>query len=55
MDKRESSFWISIRQAVLLLVDTIEREIGMSPTTAEIRQQYKLRQREGDAERDSDG
>ena len=34
-------FWMMIRNAVLLFLDAIEKKLGLSPTTAEIRSQYK--------------
>jgi hypothetical protein len=36
-------FWLAIRQALLMIVDALERELGLSPRTAELR---KLRQPE---------
>jgi hypothetical protein len=34
-------FWHAFRQALLMMVDAIERGLGISPTTAEIRSMYK--------------
>jgi len=42
MEKRE--LWIGIRQAILMALDAIERMLEISPTTAEIRRQYKGRE-----------
>ena len=39
MDNQE--FWRAIRQALLMAVDAIERFIGISPTTSDIRKTYK--------------
>ena len=33
----ENEMWAGIRQALLMLVDVIERKMGMSPRTAELR------------------
>jgi len=41
MEKRE--FWVGIRQAILMALDAIERMLEITPTTAEIRRQYKQR------------
>ena len=30
-------FWLAIRQALLMIVDALERELGMEPRTAELR------------------
>jgi hypothetical protein len=35
------NFWSAFRQALLMIVDAIERELGMSPTTAQIREMHK--------------
>lgn len=37
----DRSFWISMRQALLMQLDAIERKLGISPTTAEIRKLVK--------------
>ena len=47
-DERTASFWLSFRQGLLLVVDSIERFLGISPTTAEVRQMYKAQKRGGD-------
>jgi hypothetical protein len=33
----ERTLWLAIRQAILMIVDAIERSLGISPTTAELR------------------
>ena len=30
-------FWLAIRQALLMVVDALERELGICPRTAELR------------------
>jgi hypothetical protein len=35
----DSEMWVAIRQALLMLVDAIERKLGMAPRTAELRRQ----------------
>lgn len=30
-------FWVAIRQALLMVVDSLERELGICPRTAELR------------------
>lgn len=47
-DREQAAFWLGIRQALLLAVDHIERMLGVSPSTAEIRQLYKAARRGGD-------
>ena len=47
-DERTAAFWIAFRQGLLLIVDSIERYMGISPTTAEVRQLYKAARRGGD-------
>ncbi len=42
MEKRE--FWLSMRQALLMMIDAMERWLDISPTTAEIRRAYKGKQ-----------
>jgi hypothetical protein len=34
-------FWIAIRQALLMVIDAIERELAIEPRTAEIRKQAR--------------
>jgi hypothetical protein len=34
-------FWLAIRQALLLIVDALERELGISPRTSELRKSVK--------------
>ncbi len=34
----QHALWMGIRQALLMLVDAIERYVGISPRTAELRQ-----------------
>lgn len=38
-------FWVAVRQALLMLVDALERELGISPRTAELRKQNKQPER----------
>ena len=35
--------WIAVRQALLMIVDAIERELGLEPRTAELRREAKQR------------
>jgi hypothetical protein len=35
----DAEMWVAIRQALLMLVDAIERKLGMAPRTAELRRQ----------------
>ena len=41
MFKENKDFWHAFRQALLMMVDAIERGLGITPTTAEIRQNWK--------------
>jgi hypothetical protein len=41
MFKENKDFWHAFRQALLMMVDAIERGLGISPTTADIRQAWK--------------
>ena len=34
-------FWMAVRQAVLMFLDALERELGMTPRTAELRKERK--------------
>lgn len=34
-------FWIAVRQALLMFLDALERELQISPRTAELRKQGK--------------
>jgi hypothetical protein len=40
MDDRE--FWLTIRRALLLVLDALERKLGIAPRTAELRCRAKL-------------
>lgn len=33
----EREFWIAVRQALLMLVDALERKLNITPTTAQLR------------------
>lgn len=39
MDEHE--FWLGMRQAVLFVLDLIERKLRLEPTTAQMRKQRK--------------
>jgi len=39
MDERE--FWMMVRQAMLMLLDALERRLGIEPRTAELRRMAK--------------
>lgn len=41
MFAEHKDFWHAFRQALLMMVDAIERGLGINPTTAQIRQWYK--------------
>lgn len=41
---REREFWILIRQAILLMVDAIERRLDIHPRTAELRKEARGQQ-----------
>ena len=45
MSTEETQFWSEIREALLALVDIIERKMGMSKRTSQIRKEYKTAQR----------
>jgi len=34
-------FWMAVRQAVLMFLDALERELGIEPRTAELRRMVK--------------
>jgi hypothetical protein len=34
-------FWLQVRQALLMIVDAIERTLGMEPRTSELRREAK--------------
>lgn len=38
----DKDFWMGIRQALLMQLDMIERRLGITPTTAELRKNAKL-------------
>lgn len=40
-EQRDRDFWCAVRQGLLMQVDAIERRLGISPRTAEIRKQNK--------------
>lgn len=37
----DHDFWLGIRQAILMLLDVLERRLGIEPTTASLRRQRK--------------
>ena len=39
-------FWMAVRQAVLMFLDALERELGLMPRTAELRREKKAERRE---------
>jgi hypothetical protein len=39
MTMRERELWMGIRQALLMAVDAIERWLGVTPRTAELRRE----------------
>jgi hypothetical protein len=39
-------FWMAVRQAVLMFLDALERELGLTPRTAELRKERKRERRE---------
>ena len=40
---KEKEFWMAIRQALLMMVDAIERMVGISPRTSKLRDEMKKR------------
>lgn len=45
--RADTEFWTLVRQAILGVLDAIERRWGFSPTTAEIRKIERERSRHG--------
>lgn len=45
---RTKRFWHAFRQGLLMIVDAIERELEISPTTSEIRNLYKRSKQDAD-------
>lgn len=41
MNKDDAAFWMAIRQGLLMLVDAIEKLIGVKETTADLRKMRK--------------
>lgn len=41
----DKEFWRLIREGVLLILDALERWLGILPTTSEIRKQWKRSRR----------
>lgn len=41
LDSRTHALWSGVRQALLMLVDTIERYLDVSPRTAELRKEKR--------------
>ncbi len=40
-------FWMAVRQALLSIVEALEKELDISPTTAEIRRAFKSNKEQG--------
>jgi len=38
---KDREFWLALRQALLFMVDAIERRFEFSPLTAQLRKRYK--------------
>ena len=38
----DREFWMMVRQALLMLLDALERRLEISPRTAELRKQLRL-------------
>lgn len=38
---KDREFWLRVRQAMLMLVDTVERQLGVRPRTADLRRKQK--------------
>lgn len=34
-------FWLAVRQALLMVVDALERELGIAPRTSELRKERR--------------
>lgn len=45
MSNMDKDFWTEIRQALLMLVDVIERWFVIRPKTSELRKEWKKRTR----------
>jgi len=39
----DRTFWLAVRQAILMLLDALERWLKIEPRTAELRKQKKKR------------
>ena len=42
----DRDLWLSIRQALLMVVDAIERAFGVEPRTAELRRELRATRKE---------
>ena len=42
MTLSDYDFWMILRRALLLILDAIERKLGICPTTADIRSKYRV-------------
>lgn len=41
MSIEDRAFWMAVRQALLMLLDALERRMGISPRTAELRRDLR--------------
>jgi len=37
----DDKFWLAVRQALLMILDAIERRLGIKPRTADLRRWWK--------------
>jgi hypothetical protein len=43
MDGEQRAFWVTVRQAVLLVLDALERRLEIQPRTSDLRRQARAR------------
>jgi hypothetical protein len=41
MSTEDREFWMCVRQALLMMLDALERRLGISPRTAELRKETR--------------
>lgn len=47
MTEQDREFWMLVRQGILLIVDAIERWLGIRPRTSELRKELKELREQG--------
>ncbi len=51
----ERQIWLQVRQAMLMIADAVEKELGIEPRTSQLRREEKERRKEQHKQDNRDG